>query len=76
MLTYHRSERTKVLPVMLQVQQEEQKGELRLQLQQGMQVRERDYQQDLDSKDNLTLFNLPHSLQGITLVSMILEMIQ
>ena len=75
MLTYQRSERTKVLLVMLQVHQEEQKGELRLQLQ-GIQVnRDRDYQQDPDSKDNLTLFNLPHSLQGIPPVSMILQIV-
>ena len=65
-------ERTEVLPQELQVQQE-QKGELRLQWQQGMHVNRdnRDYKQDLASKDNPSLHNLPHSPQEIPPVSMI-----
>ena len=76
MLTYQRFERMKVLPQMLQVQQQEQKGELRLQSQQGMQVnRDRDYKQVLASWNNLALLNLPHSLQGIPLISTILQIV-
>ena len=54
----------------------EQEGELRLQLQQGMQIKDREYQQDRDSKYNLNLVNLPQCLQGIHHVLMTFKMIQ
>ena len=57
-------------------QRGEQKGELRLQLKQGLQIKDREYQQDRDSKYNLNLVNLPQCLQGIHHVLTTFKMIQ
>ena len=54
----------------------EQKGELRLQFEQGIQIKDREYQQDRDSKYNLNLFNLPQCIRGIHNVLLIFNMRQ